>query len=178
MMLVTTPGTTGSRYATPEDFCVIFNEDMNRLYLMALLLTGDQVRAEQCFSAALEDCRQRHDIFAEWGRSWSRRAIVKQAMRLTSVATDQRTAETAPAAMGENDNVRHVLQLPVFERFVFVMSVLEKYSLHECAALLNCRVRDVETTRVRALHLAASHALIAAHLGADRNQTSMALKAS
>src|ERR1041385_9154528 len=95
MMPVTDANPSGSRYATPKDFCAIFNEEMNRLYLMALLLTADEARAEQCFTAALEHCRGRHDIFAEWGRSWSCRAIVKQAMGLVPAVKEQRTGEAA-----------------------------------------------------------------------------------
>jgi len=35
------------------------------------------------------------------------------------------------------------MQWRPFERFVFVMSVLEGYSLRECSALLACRDQDV-----------------------------------
>ena len=38
-----------------------------------------------------------------------------------------------------------------FERFVFVMSVLEGYGLRECAALLACPVQDVITAKSFAL---------------------------
>ena len=38
-----------------------------------------------------------------------------------------------------------------FERFVFVMAVLEGYSLRECSALLGCPVQDVVTAKSLAL---------------------------
>ena len=38
-------------YATGADSCRIFSENMKGLYLLALLLTADPVRAEQCFVA-------------------------------------------------------------------------------------------------------------------------------
>jgi hypothetical protein len=43
------------------------------------------------------------------------------------------------------------LELAPFERFVFVMLVLENYSEHECSVLLGCSRRDVIAARIRAL---------------------------
>ena len=40
-----------------------------------------------------------------------------------------------------------VIAWPAFERFVFVMSVLEGYSLRECSTLLGCKVQDVIESR-------------------------------
>jgi hypothetical protein len=44
-----------------------------------------------------------------------------------------------------------VLALEDFERFVFVMSVLERYSDYECALLLDCLVEDIHEARSHAL---------------------------
>jgi hypothetical protein len=44
-----------------------------------------------------------------------------------------------------------VLQLEPFERFVYVMSVLERYSDLDCTVLLGCARRDVIAARIRAL---------------------------
>jgi hypothetical protein len=44
-----------------------------------------------------------------------------------------------------------ILRLEDFERFVFVMSVLEKYTDHDCSVLLGCARRDIAETRMRAL---------------------------
>jgi hypothetical protein len=41
--------------------------------------------------------------------------------------------------------------LKSFERFVFVMSISEKYSDHECSSLLNCSVLELVRGRSRAL---------------------------
>ena len=43
------------------------------------------------------------------------------------------------------------LQLEPFERFVYVMAVLERYSELDCSLLLGCARRDVSAARVRAL---------------------------
>src|SRR5882762_3559879 len=46
---------------------------------------------------------------------------------------------------------RAIHQPAPFERFVFVISVLEHYSEHECSVLLGCPRRDVIAARIRAL---------------------------
>ena len=45
-----------------------------------------------------------------------------------------------------------VLALEDFERFVFVLSVLERYTTLNCATLLGVPVQDIRKARVCALH--------------------------
>ena len=47
--------------------------------------------------------------------------------------------------------VSAVLGLKPFERTIYVMTVLEHYSDHECSLLLGCARRDVVPARTRAL---------------------------
>ncbi len=47
--------------------------------------------------------------------------------------------------------IAEIVKLPVFERFAFVMSVLEGYSDHECSLHLGCTRAAVAAARVRAL---------------------------
>jgi hypothetical protein len=140
-------------YAAPQDFCAIFDEDMNSLYALSLLLTGSHERAEQGFLAALDECLSGTVVFREWAHSWSRRAIVKQAIRLVAPANAD---GASPAALdgiaNEMDaSARPLLRLSQFDRFVFVICVLEGYRVRECAALLNCQPREIEQARVCAL---------------------------
>src|SRR5919198_4019646 len=79
-------------HAAPQDFCAIFKEGMGLLYSLAFLLTADNALAEQCFLAALDDCLNRADVFPERARSWSRRAIVKQAIRTVNPRRDGRAS--------------------------------------------------------------------------------------
>lgn len=138
-------------YAAPEDFCMIFEEEMSALYSLAVLLTGDREAAEKCFLIALDNCRNASDVFREWSRSWSRRAIVKQAIRqVRPMPLSGRAADTLAGAEIE-DIPRRLLQLRPFERFVFAMTVLERYSARETATLLDCQVRDVERAQTAAL---------------------------
>jgi hypothetical protein len=146
-------------YATGADFCRIFKEDMKNLYLLSLLLTADPAKAEQCFVAGLDDCAGSNQVFKEWTRSWARRAIVKNAVRViapepvyvnaaSNVAVSRNaTDRTRPEVQAE---FSALLGLTAFERFAFVMSVLEGYSDQECALLLGCTRHALIAARVRA----------------------------
>ncbi len=42
-----------------------------------------------------------------------------------------------------------IFDLPEFDRFVFVICVLERYSMHDCALLLGRSLRDIAEARQR-----------------------------
>jgi DNA-directed RNA polymerase specialized sigma24 family protein len=145
-----------SEYATHSDFCAIFTEHLERLYLLALLLTGDQSSAEQCFLAAFELCAERSLVFKDSATSWSRRSVIKSAIRIASPAPSLECCTHLIGIHSELDSdsvdsLKGVQELPSFERFVFVMSVLEHYSDAECSALLSCAITDILPARIRAM---------------------------
>src|SRR5437773_4016980 len=119
-------------YATQDEFCRTFAEEENSLYLLALLLTANASKAEQCFVAGLEDSIQGNSVFKEWVRSWSRRMIIRNAIQLISPAPGQvndtpHVSESGAVTLDLGSELTAVLQLAPLERFVFVMSVLEGY---------------------------------------------------
>lgn len=142
-------------YASAEDFCAIFREDSDSLYTLALSLSGSHEPAHKVFVAALEDCRNGSTVFQEWARPWSRRAVIKSAIRLLepiqSGMNNDVTAELELIAGEMHPAARWFFLLDRLERFVFVISVLEGYTVRECAALLNNSPRQVEQARLRAL---------------------------
>lgn len=75
------PEDEASPYASREDFSRIFTEDLNELYQLSFLLTGDHKKAEQCFVAGIEDSIHGNSVFREWARSWAKRAIIQNAIR-------------------------------------------------------------------------------------------------
>ena len=145
-------------YAVAGDFCRIFAEDMNGLYLLSFLLTANRVKAEQCFVSGLEDSVGANRVFKEWARSWTRRAIIQNAIRMMQPTRERSASLTASFAAGEveiSDKLAPVLGLKTFERFVFVMSVLEGYSDQDCKTLLACSRQDIVRARLQALkHMA------------------------
>lgn len=142
-------------YATHNDFCRIFKEDTSGLHLLALLLTADSAAAEQCFVAGFEDSVISNRVFKQWAHSWSKRAIIKNAIRIlrplpsaTKDSTSSRPVEAGPIISA---SLAAVFQLQPFDRLVLVMSVLEDYSSQDCATLLNCTRQDVIASRSLAL---------------------------
>jgi hypothetical protein len=147
-------------YATREDFIKVFHEDMSGLYQLSFLLTGDHEKAETCFVVGIEDCVKENHVFQEWARSWAKRIIVESAIRelkprpsppSCSSATTVFSHTEEPTGSGGHFDVDAVLGLGDFERFVFVMSVLENYSNHECALLLGSSVLEIREARLHAL---------------------------
>jgi hypothetical protein len=137
-------------YATNEDFCRVFPQDMARLYPLALLLTANRHDAEQCFIAALDDCMQMNSVFNKFAKSWCRRAIIKNAIqRIRPGVSGERRNEDV---VHLNDQLAAVTRLEAFGRFVFVISILEGCSDHECSILLDSTRADVIRARVCALH--------------------------
>jgi hypothetical protein len=151
-------------YATREDFIKVFHEDTNGLYQLSFLLTGDHEKAERCFVAGIEDCVKENRVFLEWARSWAKRIVVANAIREVKPRPNLPSSPTSPTVLphGEQSSgsghfdLEKVLELRDFERFVFVMSVLENYSLHECAVLLGCSVLEIRQARLHALEELAS----------------------
>ncbi len=152
--------TKPSPYASCADFRRIFDEDMNSLYLLAFLLTADREKAEQCFVSGLEDAVEGNPVFKEWARSWARRTIIQNAVRVIKPRPADGTGRSSSAPVDGTDKtfpaeqpleIAGVLGLEPFERFVYVMTVLEHYGDHECSLLLGCARRDVLAARSRAL---------------------------
>jgi DNA-directed RNA polymerase specialized sigma24 family protein len=148
-----------SPYATSEDFCRVFADNLKQLYVFSFLLTGDQDMAERCFVAGLNQSVRANCVFSEWARSWAMRTIAQNAVHAlqpqsshgqASSSTASRCDDREPIPAGDFELYR-VLELEDFERFVFVMSVLERYSDHDCGLLLDCSLQKVREARVRAL---------------------------
>lgn len=146
-----------AEYATSADFCQIFDKDMSSLYLLSLLLTGDHKKAEECFVAGLENAVDRNRVFKDWARGWARRVIIQNALRTVDPhpkkesILNSASIEANDKIAAERPEIAAVLGLQAFDRFVFVMSVLEDYSDHDCSILLGSTRRDVLAARVRAL---------------------------
>jgi hypothetical protein len=142
-------------YAGIVDFQHIFDEDMSSLHLLSLLLTGDSEKAELCFVTGLKDATKENSVFKEWARSWARRTIILNAVRVMNPRPMEGTDGSNPALLNtlsaEQRPFAAILELKPFDRFVYVMSVLERYSDQHCAVLLGCGRHDIITARSHAL---------------------------
>jgi DNA-directed RNA polymerase specialized sigma24 family protein len=94
------------------------------------------------------------------GALLAKRTIVQNAIRELKPRPSQSTLLLSGGTFPDMEESRGpgghfemdaVLGLEDFERFVFVMSVLEHYSEHDCALLLGCSPREIREGRTRAL---------------------------
>ena len=150
------PRQVAGEHATRGDFQRIFSEDMPGLHLLAYLLTADHQLAEQVFVAGLDDSIHGNPVFRQWARSWSQRAIVKRAIK--AMAPSPKEPHNGATRMDPqtgnqelDDLARRMVNLSTFQRFVFVLSILEGYSTMECAALLSCSPAEVVAVKADAL---------------------------
>ena len=158
-----------NEYATCSDFCRIYVEQANSLYLLSLLLTADPQKAEQCFLSGFDDSVSNNSVFKERAHLWARRSIILNAIRLLCPRPEDenesnearpsppigRVPGKVPAEVQAYPNFVRIVRLNSFERLIFIMSVLERYSDQECSLLMDCFRRDVINARTAAIqHLA------------------------
>jgi DNA-directed RNA polymerase specialized sigma24 family protein len=146
-----------AEYAKHADFCDAFKNDMKPLYLLAFLLTANHKEAEQCLVSTVDEASQEQAVFKEWARSWIKRRLIEKAIETVSPASARKRQKRDLWRTGQHETQRErqidtVTNLDPFERFVFVMSILERYSNWDCAVLLGCSISTVAHTRMRALH--------------------------
>src|SRR5580700_4929791 len=146
-----------ARFASRANYCMIFQEDMHTLYLLAFLLATNHAGAEQCYIESMENViKEKDSVLKEWGRSWIKRNVIQSAIRLVFSESVQPKDRDVWHESPLRCMVDTVTRLAPLMRFVFVMSVLERYSDRECSRLLNCTVQDVIDARSQALRTAFS----------------------
>ena len=176
-------GAQSNEYATSSDFCRIFVEQMDSLFLLSLLLTANPQKAEQCFLSGFEDSVNSTYVFRERAHLWARRNIILHAIRLLCPRPNEGNELNEARFLQLNGKVPAEVQaypifalivgLNSFERFIFIISILEKYSAHDCCLLLGCLRRDVISARTAAIrHLAG--VVIAKEIQLDRNGIALA----
>jgi DNA-directed RNA polymerase specialized sigma24 family protein len=86
----------------------------------------------------------------EWPNGWTRRVLVQNAIEMLrpSVVSDEQLVN---CNLGLKPALHAAMRLKKFERFVFVLSILEGYSDRECSLLLGPSARDIMAAKVRAL---------------------------
>jgi DNA-directed RNA polymerase specialized sigma24 family protein len=154
-------GAKADRYASREDFRKILDEDSIGLYRLSFLLTGNPEKAQRCFVSGCEDCVTGNPVFREWAHSWAKRTIIQNVIEELKPRPRHSNSPLSATIFPNIDQISRgpdghfeidaVLGLEDFERFVFVISVLEHYSQHDCTLLLGCSVQQFREARTRAL---------------------------
>ena len=159
-------------YATAKHFQDLFVENASGLHLLSFLLTADAEKAEECFVSGFNDCAGGNEVFLNWAYTWARRVIVQNAIRMIAPAPDASDATPESIRKGdESGQLRvselecrfaNVLSLSNFERFVFVLSVLEQYSELDCSRLLKTSPAEIRKVRQQAILHAVEYGAAAA----------------
>jgi DNA-directed RNA polymerase specialized sigma24 family protein len=140
-------------YASRADFCKVFESEMDRLYLLAFLLTANHEMAERCFLHVVEQVHEVQSVFGPFLSAWIRRCLIKDAV--ATIFRQPLPREYRHDAWYDRSEagicIDAVAQLAPIERFAFVMTALECYSAKECSLLLGCESRAVAEAKVRAL---------------------------
>lgn len=150
-----------NRYATCDDFCRVFRGELDGLYQLSFLMTGDHEKAERCLLAGLEYCYRENHVSRDWALLWAKRTIIQNAIRelrprphrdsLSSAEPIVSYSGSVANIQGDHFKAEAVLALEDLERFVFVISVLERYSDRDCAVLLRCSLLEVRQARIQAI---------------------------
>jgi DNA-directed RNA polymerase specialized sigma24 family protein len=164
-----------NQYATLEEFRKILDEDMNRLYQLSYLLTADHQKAERCFVASIEACANENRVFREWARTWTKRVVVENAIRELRPRPRRSNSSSLPSLRNQpwSGPTRHftadaLLGLADFDRFVFVLCVLERYRENDCALLLGCSVSQVREAWIHAIETLSSIVQVVVPANLDR----------
>jgi hypothetical protein len=146
-------------YATGTDCWNILTGEMYSLYLLSFLLTADPDKAEQCFISGMGECEEEIGVFMARAQARARRTILQSAIRIIMPApqhADDFSFFKGSAAPVTTNLFDAIVTLNAFERFVYVMSVLERQSDDDCSALLRCSPRDIIIARELALECLAN----------------------
>jgi hypothetical protein len=151
-----------AEYAKQVDFCDVFKSDTKPLYLLAFFLTANHKESEQCFVSTVEDAFKERAVFKEWARPWVRRKLIENAIEIVlprSARNDQKRDLWSAGQRGTQRGceIDRVTKLATFERFVFVITILERCSNLNCSLLLGCSMDKIVQARLRALRQLTGH---------------------
>lgn len=148
-------------YTGEEEFVSVFECERAGLQRLAILLTANSDSVRCCLIRALRECISTSSVSRQWALRWTRRVVIRNAISLVMSRGNESSANTgddkdeglitfspddSPGAIAGSESI---LDLPDFDRFVFVICILERYSVYDCALLLGRSLRDVVEARQR-----------------------------
>jgi len=151
------------KYASKEEFVSLFESERMVLQGLALLLTASSEAAERCLSLALQECIANSSVSKDWMLAWARRMIIRNAINVvmepeehlfTRLSGNAETGSIVFSEDGSLDQIANshlILALPDFDRLVFVICILERHPIQDCALLLDRPPREINEARQRAI---------------------------
>jgi len=136
---------------SPAEYWELISAEMNVLYVLSFLLTADKEKAEHCLEQTLDEFIEGAGDFIQWARTRGREAVLEHAfftMKPDSNATEDEVdfSEGLFSPAGAH-LFGAIAGLPVFERFVFVMTTIYGKSDTECARFLQTARWEVAIAR-------------------------------
>jgi len=146
--------------AAPEDFELLVEEPNIDLLRLALQLTADAEKAETCLILTTRDCFFRSRIPRDQVHTWVRRLVIRNAIRLAwgpqnDILCDPEFhfyLQPNGYALEPLQESTAIFGLPVLDRLAFVICVLERYSILDCAVFLRKTPLEVHEAILRATH--------------------------
>jgi hypothetical protein len=141
------PNGAGSRVAE------MWVDKMAELYLLAFMLTADKQTAEECMLGAVDEyLNSSATSLVDWMKDKGRQAVIERAVQCVNPKVKASYSWTLPAGTRSLSAPVHqpfavITALGTFERFVYVLTVLEGYEEEECAEVLECRPSEVVAAR-------------------------------
>jgi DNA-directed RNA polymerase specialized sigma24 family protein len=148
-------------YASKEEFVGAFERERVGLQRLALMLTKNSETAKLCLIRAFRECVAGSSVSKGWILTWARRVVIRNAISLVtcpghpSFVNTNDDADSGLIAFSPDDSLGAIAEfesifgLPEFDRLVFVICVLEHYSIHDCALLLGKSPREINEVRYR-----------------------------
>src|ERR1700688_4648541 len=121
-------------------------------YWIAVVLMGDEKKASRIVASGIHEIADSGKAFGEWMCAWGVGVVIKACVALhtdelrkeegsgeywRAKAAEGSTIEMQQAPLSTERVRRALLLLPLFPRFVYVLRVLEGYSLSYVASILN-----------------------------------------
>ena len=121
-------------------------------YWIALVLTGDEKKASRIVASGIHEIADSGTVFGEWMCAWGIGVVIKGCVALRAdelrkeegsreywraKAAERPTIELQPAPLSTERLRQALLLLPLLPKFVYVLRVLEDYSLSYVASILN-----------------------------------------
>ena len=129
-----------------------FTTCVAKSYWIALVLTGDDKKATRIVASGIHEIADSGTVFGEWMCAWGIGLVIKAcaALRADELRKEEGSGEYWRAKAAEGPTIelqqaslsterlrRALLLLPLFPKFVYVLRVLEGYSLSYVASILN-----------------------------------------
>ena len=148
-------------HATREDFEQLFAKQKTELLRLSLHLTADAEKSVHCLMLAVRDCLFGSTVSKDRVNTWARRMVIRNAIQLVYGTRNDIVGESGfectfqPSEFPLQDLRESIaiLTLPDLERLAFVIGVLERYSILDCALLLGKSTQEVCNAIVRARSL-------------------------